>query len=191
MNPTEPVVPLESYLTASPPGDLARQGRRSRERLAALVNEHWDFVSRLVRNLGVWDADVEDAAQQVFMTLDAKLAAVVTGRERAFLAACAVHVAARHRRLRGRRREVSDDGIWDLPSFGQGPDAALERRQQLERLDSILSRMSEEQRDVFVLYEIEELTMAEIAEVLSIPPGTVASRLRRAREIFEGAVKNG
>jgi RNA polymerase sigma-70 factor (ECF subfamily) len=43
-------------------------------------------------------------------------------------------------------------------------------------------------RAVFVLYELEQLTSAEIAELLQIPPGTVASRLRRARESFESCV---
>jgi RNA polymerase sigma-70 factor (ECF subfamily) len=181
-------VPLESYLAA--PATPQNQGRGwlARRRLAALVREHWDFVTRLVRHLGVWDADVEDAAQQVFLTLDAKLAAVESGRERSFLAACAVHVAARHRRARGRRREVPDEALWELPSESESPESLMQRQQQLSRLDAILGGMSEEQRDVFVLYEIEELTMAEIADALSVAPGTVASRLRRAREIFQGAL---
>lgn len=156
--------------------------------MAGVVREHWDFVARLVRRLGVWDADVEDAAQHVFLTLDHKLDSVETGRERAFLAACAVHVAARHRRSRGRRQEVSDEALWELPTNSAGPERALEQRQRLELLDGILATMTDEQREVFVLYEIEELTMAEIADALALAAGTVASRLRRAREIFQGAL---
>jgi RNA polymerase sigma-70 factor (ECF subfamily) len=45
--------------------------------------------------------------------------------------------------------------------------------------------LSLELRAVFVLYELEDFTMAEIARTLELPPGTVASRLRRARETFE------
>lgn len=181
-------MPLENYLAVpSDPTSKAR-GWRAKRRLAAVVSEYWDFVSRLVRHLGVWEADVEDAAQQVFLTLDSKLEAVTAGKERAFLAACAVHVAARHRRTRGRRREVPDEPLWELPSEVETPEAHLVRREQLQRLDTILGTMPEEQRDVFVLYEIEELTMAEIAEALTVPAGTVASRLRRAREIFQGAI---
>ena len=43
-------------------------------------------------------------------------------------------------------------------------------------------------RTVFVLFELEELTMAEIAELLGLAPGTVASRLRRARQDYGAAV---
>jgi len=45
--------------------------------------------------------------------------------------------------------------------------------------------MSDELRAVFVAYELEEATMAEVSEALGIPPGTVASRLRRSRELFQ------
>jgi RNA polymerase sigma-70 factor (ECF subfamily) len=52
-------------------------------------------------------------------------------------------------------------------------------------LDEILEAMPTELRAPFVLFELEEMTMSEIAQTLEIPPGTVASRLRRAREIFQ------
>ena len=48
--------------------------------------------------------------------------------------------------------------------------------------------MSEELRAVFVLHDIERLTMADIADALELKPGTVASRLRRAREDFDNRV---
>jgi RNA polymerase sigma-70 factor (ECF subfamily) len=56
-------------------------------------------------------------------------------------------------------------------------------------LQEVLDQMPLELRAVFVLYEIEELTMAEIAEAVGIPPGTAASRLRRARESFHAIVR--
>jgi len=160
-----------------------------RRRLTALVKQHWDFVGRLIRHLGVGDEEVEDAAQQVFLTLDRKLREVELGRERAFLASCAVHIAARFRRLRGRRREVSEAPLWELPAAGGDPEQALFQQRRVEQLDSILGGMGDEHSTVFVLYEIEELTMAEIAEVLSLPAGTVASRLRRARQLFQEGLK--
>ena len=52
-------------------------------------------------------------------------------------------------------------------------------------LDGVLHAMEEDLRAVFVLFELEEMPTAEIATLLAIPPGTVASRLRRAREEFE------
>ena len=56
-------------------------------------------------------------------------------------------------------------------------------------LDGVLEQMDSDLRTVFVLYEFEDLSMAEIAEVVAIPRGTVASRLRRAREDFRERVR--
>jgi len=65
------------------------------------------------------------------------------------------------------------------------PDEELGDRRARAVLDGLLDALPADQRAVFVLHEIEELTMAEIAVALSLPPGTVASRLRRARELFD------
>ena len=54
-------------------------------------------------------------------------------------------------------------------------------------LDRILADLPEEQRAVFVIFELEGLTTAEISELVGVPRGTVASRLRRAREEFQAA----
>ena len=57
-------------------------------------------------------------------------------------------------------------------------------KRQQEVLGRLLDQLEPDLRTTFVLFELEELTMAEIAGALEIPPGTVASRLRRAREQF-------
>jgi RNA polymerase sigma-70 factor (ECF subfamily) len=75
-----------------------------------------------------------------------------------------------------------------LPDAQPTPEAALDRARQRRMLDAILARLDLELRSVFILYELEGMTMAEIASELSLPPGTVASRLRRARERFEREV---
>jgi RNA polymerase sigma-70 factor (ECF subfamily) len=56
-------------------------------------------------------------------------------------------------------------------------------------LEAILDAMPLDLRTVFVLYELEQVTMAEIATILELPAGTVASRLRRAREQFQAATR--
>ena len=61
----------------------------------------------------------------------------------------------------------------------------------MELLDVLLERMSEEQREVFVLHELEELSGAEIAELTNANENTVWTRLRAARRIFqEGVSRN-
>jgi RNA polymerase sigma-70 factor (ECF subfamily) len=63
-------------------------------------------------------------------------------------------------------------------------DELIEQRRARAALDSILEKLGDGLRSVFVLHEIEQLTMSEISDALGIAPGTVASRLRRARERF-------
>jgi len=101
-----------------------------------------------------------------------------------FLFQTAFRVASDSRRTRRRQREVPDDLLALHTDERPGPDQDLEARLRRAQLDRILDKMPLELRAVFVLSEIEELTMAQIAVLMDIPPGTVASRLRRAREQF-------
>jgi len=65
-----------------------------------------------------------------------------------------------------------------------GPDELLEWKRRRELLDEALDALDVELRSVFVLFELEDLSTADVSELLEIPPGTVASRLRRARVRF-------
>jgi RNA polymerase sigma-70 factor (ECF subfamily) len=154
------------------------------QRLSAAVGQHFDPVWRMVRRLGVPEADADDAAQQVFLALDKRLADVPVERERAFLMSVAVRIAANARRHLRRSRE--DAGLdHESGTDDASPERALEQRQLLGELDQALSGLGEEQRNIFVLYEIEGFSLPEIADSLGIPLGTATSRLRRARELFE------
>jgi RNA polymerase sigma-70 factor (ECF subfamily) len=154
------------------------------KRWRALVHDHVDFIWRALRRLGVLEADLADAVQQVFLVTARKLDLVREGSEQGFLFQTAVRVASDSRRTRTRRREVPDDVLYSYPDERPGPDADLEARLRRAQLDRVLDKMPIELRAVFVLSEIEELTMAQIAVMMGTPPGTVASRLRRARVEF-------
>jgi RNA polymerase sigma-70 factor (ECF subfamily) len=97
-----------------------------------------------------------------------------------------VRVASDVRKKRARSREVSADGVLDM-HVDPLPDAAARIDDERLRawLDVVLDGLPEESRTVLVLVDIEEQTMAEAATMLGLPPGTVASRLRRGRELFE------
>lgn len=153
--------------------------------VAALVSTHFDFVWRLLSRLGVAEADAKDMSQQVFMVLNANRSAPQVGQERAYLAGVARRVASTYRRTQRRRRDPVGDGESDAVDGGPSPEDLADRRRAAAVLDRILLLMSDDEREVFVLYEIEQLPMSEIALSLHIPPGTVASRLRRARARFE------
>jgi len=165
--------------------------------LEQLVLAHFQFIWRLLRRLGLPESDADDAAQQVFLIANGKLGQIRTGRERAFLYGCALHLAAKWRRQVARQRPDPslDEAAAGHPAAAEAADDLLERARARALLDAILGELPESLRSVFVLYEIEQLSTVEIAELLHLPRGTVASRLRRAREEFEKrahrATRNG
>jgi RNA polymerase sigma-70 factor (ECF subfamily) len=153
-------------------------------RARALLDEHFVFVWRLLRRLGVAENDVDDAVQKVFIVASAKMASITSSSERSFLFGTALRIAASYRRAMRKTHVVDDDAVATLTDPGLMPDEALARHQALALFDRILESMPEDLRVVFVLCEIEELTGLEVAAIQGIPPGTVASRLRRARKEF-------
>lgn len=154
--------------------------------ILALVRNHYDYVWRVVRRLGVRESDADDATQQVFFVAARKVTSIRLGSERAFLVQTAVRVAATQRRTYARRRDASGPVIDadDVPDVGPSTDELVAMRRAREQLDHILDNMPLELRAVFVLHELEEESVANIAVTLNIPAGTAASRLRRARAIF-------
>lgn len=153
-------------------------------RITRLVRSHGEFIWRVLRRLGLSPTDAEDASQQVFMILARKLDQLPHDTERVFLYSAAVRVAANARRGLRRRRE--EDGVeLDLvASSARGPELGIQEHEEVTELDALLARLPDELCRVLILSEIEGLSGAEIAELEGIPAGTVASRLRRARELF-------
>ena len=174
----------------SPPAAGARDSQGKPDtRARALVNDHFDFVWRLLRRLGVPEADADDAAQQVFIVGTRRLADIPVGNERTFLYGSALRVASNLRRNSARRERFIRSVAADSDAAAPTPHDELERRQALAFLDRLLSAMENDQREVFVLCEIEELTAPQVASIIGTPVGTVASRLRRARQSFAEELK--
>jgi len=159
-------------------------------RLAALAREHFGFIWRSLRRLGVAEPAVDDAAQQVFEVAARRLSDLEAGREKAFLFKTALLVATEARRTAARARsEAGGPELESLHDPAPSPEECALLRESRLVLDRALAALGLDERTVFVLYEIEELSLSEIAELVSIPRGTVASRLRRAREAFHSEVK--
>jgi len=157
-------------------------------RLSRLVDDHIDFVARVLRNAGTAEADIDDEVQRVFIVLSNRLDDVQIGSERSFLLQTALHIAARSRRTTARRREVLTDQLPQIADPVCTPEDLVDRQQMRHTVDRILNQMDHDLRVVFVLYEVEQMTAAEIGTTLKIPNGTVASRLRRARADFRDRV---
>jgi RNA polymerase sigma-70 factor (ECF subfamily) len=161
----------------------------SAERLRGMVMEHFQFTFRLLRRILPHDA-AEDATQQTFAIATRKIARIEPGRERAFLCQTAIWVASHARRVYARRREVRDDeALEQLADSFPTPEEVAVDGDRRRLLDEVLAAMPLELRTVFVLFELEGLEGHEIAALVGIPAGTVASRLRRARQEFHDQAK--
>ncbi len=167
------------------PGGTTAAPQSDALRLRALVDAEYEFVWRSLRRLGVAEGDVDDALQQVMLTLSRKLSLVKRGSERSFLFQTALRVAADRRRSTRRRREVVTDVVDERADEAPNAEVLMDLQRARTRLDRILDSMSLELRAVFTLFELDQMTLTEIAELLALPRGTVASRLRRAREDFK------
>lgn len=154
-----------------------------------IYRAHYAFVWRTLRRMGVSASDVKDAGQKVFLIAHRRLPEF-EGRSslKTWLCGIALRVAADHRRSAHSRREVLVEEALLGESNEVGPLRQLERREQLEELDAILSQLPLEQRTVLVLFELEEMSGEEIARLLGVPEGTVRSRLRLARQAFSKLV---
>ena len=174
---------------ATSPRDLRSAEPRTAqddERIAHALEQHFATVWRALRRLGVHEGNADDAAQHVFMQLAQRIGIVEVGRERPYLLGIAMRVAANVRRQQARLRE---EPTSELEPVQEGtPESLLEHEQRRQRLDEALSTLPDDQRQVFVLYELEGFSLPEIARTLEIPLGTATSRLRRARSSFEAWV---
>jgi RNA polymerase sigma-70 factor (ECF subfamily) len=159
-------------------------------RLREMIDRHYDTVWRTVRFLGVPYAHAEDVAQQVFCVAARKLDGIDLGAELGFLLATAWRVASEHRRA-ARRRPVASDGdeVDTMEAPLPSPEQLLDQKRARAVLQEVLDEMPADLRIVFVLYEIEELTLPEIATATGGRLGTLTSRLRRARAEFKSIVK--
>ncbi|MFO0644346.1 MAG: RNA polymerase sigma factor [Polyangiaceae bacterium] len=180
-----PVTPAtESPIERALPGPLpmAREVPRA-ERLEVLAGV-LELVWRYVRRMGFSEGAADDVAQEAFCIAAARVDAIEVGKERAYLLSTAIHLVRRERTRNGRLQALDRE---PEAARAELPDARLDDERARRLLDRALASLDDDVREVFVLHEIEELTMAEIAVMIGVPSGTVASRLRRAREDFKKA----
>ena len=158
----------------------------SKARLERMFNEHHDFIWRLVRRLGLSPGGADDAAQHVFLVAAERLADIKLGSERSFLFGTALRVA--RSQSRSDRRWVLEEDMDFRRSQAGRPEDLADQHRAIDLMGRILDGMALDLRTVFILSELEGMTMPEVAALVQIPVGTAASRLRRAREAFRAAV---
>ncbi len=154
-----------------------------RLRLERMFADHHVTVWRSLRRRGLTPDEAADATQETFLIAAGRLADVQPESERAFLIGTARRVA--HTLGRKTVRWQLDD---DMDRRISSARDAGDEHADLQLCDVALSKMSPDLAETFVLYEIEGLSSPEIAALLEVPIGSVAPRLRRAREQFREAV---
>jgi len=153
-----------------------------------LVERHersvFGFVHGMVRNM----SDVEDLAQEVFIAAFKNLGSFDARRAKfsTWLLTIAHNRCCNHLK----RRSVKSGEMSDVMCGAASPDAAAANRETRNRLDEALNSMSIEQRTAFILAEIQQIPLAEIAAMEGIPLGTVKSRLSRAKERLRRELKD-
>jgi len=149
--------------------------------LAEIFEQYTPFLWRALINLGVPAAEAPDQCQEIMITVHRRLASFDGASLRGWLYGICVRVASDYRRSARVRREILTDA---LPETANTDDLAesLDRERSARRLMVALSALDEPKRAAFVLFEIEELTLAEVSEAVGAPLQTVYSRIKAARE---------
>lgn len=155
-----------------------------------VYHSHASMVWRSLRRLGVREAEVEDAAQEVFVVVHRKLPEF-EGRSTitTWLTGICLRVAADWRKKPFVRRET---GLEEAPQRATSGETALRQialKQARTRLDALLDQLDEDKRAVFVLFELERQPMAEVAQAVGAPVQTAYARLYAARRFIEGQLQ--
>lgn len=163
---------------------------------AHVYEQHFDFVWRNLRRLGVPDAHIDDATQDVFLVVHRKLSEFA-GRSsvRTWVFGILFRVAADHRRALRRKRGDAQSRAGDIDvqlladERNQTPHDRFVQREAVDFLHRLLESLEDEQRAMLVMIELEQLSVPEAAQALGLRLNTAYARLRAARQAFERAVK--
>jgi RNA polymerase sigma-70 factor, ECF subfamily len=179
--------PLMALSVTQPVALSPREQEHEPTAFKAIYARHFRNVWRTLRRLGVSDAQLDDAAQDVFLVVHRKLAAFDGTSLRGWLYAIAVRVASDYRRSATQRRSAPlSEAVEDA---APGPARASELNESIRLLHALLGELDQPKREVFVLGELEQLSAPEISVALGVNLNTVYARLRAARQQFDAALK--
>jgi len=156
-----------------------------------VYESYFAFVWRSARRLGVGAHAIDDVVQEVFITIHARLHTLIDPSAlRSWIYGVVRRIAATHLRQHRARAEapLKAEDLTSALSLGPTPLDVAELTDRVKLLWSLLEELDDLKREVFVLVEVEEMAMPEVAQALDIPLGTVYSRVRAARIAFEAAL---
>lgn len=155
----------------------------------AIYQQYFDFVWSSVRRLGVGGDSMDDVVQEVFIVVNSRLHTVQHPESlRSWIYGIVRRTVSGHRRTHrakvARELVVANAGSRPAPT----PLDLTEQAGELKLLNKLLAGMDEGKREIFLLVELDEMSVPEVAEALEIPLNTAYSRLRAARQAFEDAL---
>jgi len=155
-----------------------------------VYTDHFALVFRGLRRLGVTPSSVEDAVQDVFLVVHRRLHDFEGKSElRTWVYGIVVRVAKDYRRAEARRsRRVQRYAELNVAEANLLPSERAERREAHRLLHRALADLGDEERALFVLVELEELSVREAASALNLEVRTCQRRLKSAREKFEARI---
>ena len=160
-------------------------------RVQDVYEDHFEFVWRSARRLGVLPQHLDDVVQEVFIVVQRRLGEF-EGRSdiRTWLFAITRRTAQAHFRKNARRPHTALEEPGELvdPS-GRCAEAELLAHENSRVLYALLDELDPDKREVFVLSELEELSGPAIAQALNLDVSTVYARIRASRQAFDQALK--
>ena len=196
---------MKPSIAVEPPGDDSALARRIAERderaFEALMRRHNRLLYRLARSILKDDAEAEDAVQEAYLAAYRNIAAFRGGAKLStWLARIVINEA--YARLRKRKRaaavvvplesaaQTGEGREWNLEEeamageTAERPETAAMRAELRRLLERRIDALPEQFRVVFILRDVEELSVEETAECLDVPPATVRTRAFRARALL-------
>jgi RNA polymerase sigma-70 factor, ECF subfamily len=165
----------------------ARGSEASAPDFDALYDDTADLAFRVLAAMGVREAELDDALQDVFVVAHRRLGEFRgDSKPSTWVSGIAVRVAHDYRRRHTRKPTEPlhpHEGV--LRATGEAPDVTVIRSEALKSVQAFLEQLAPAQREVFVLAELEQQSAPDIAASLGAPLNTIYSRLRLARAHFE------
>jgi RNA polymerase sigma-70 factor (ECF subfamily) len=169
----------------APPADAIEDRVQLPEDFERLYSEHFEFVWRSLRRLGVRPEELDDAAQDVFIVyLRRRSEFRGQSSQRTWMFGIANNVAHEYRRKQQRAARAETVSETQFPARGPSPLDQASSSEALRLIDTFLASLDDNKRNVFILSELEQMSAPEIATALQVKLNTVYSRLRAAREAF-------
>ncbi len=186
---SSPSLSAESGQRSARDSSAALAHAQAAANVAELFREHGPFVWRTLRRLGMSESDADDLCQEVFLVVFRKLDSFEHRSSfKTWLYGITARVAQSHRRRASNQRELPTASPPEVTA-PDGPHDQLADQQARALLDRAVGELDDDKRAVFVLYEIEQLPMNEVATALECPAQTAYSRLHAARRQVQASVR--